>query len=893
MANNTIQIKRSNTSSTPTTTLNAGELAFSYNSNSIFIGAQTGIGSTATKIGGAKYAYVDAVATAGVLTPTATLVTDANSYISNVYSSGLFLGPSTLSPVANATSALITSITPVSNTSQLGAFTTGSNTELATTAAIVTYVNGKVAASESFSNGTSYIYSALETFNANVAVAGNATSQILVGNSTVNVSINATGFYLGGVAYSSFSNGTAYTFSAAETFNANVIIGDGTTSELLIGTTASNVVANSTQITLSTNSTVNATVNATNYSGTANNALYLGGTLASGYQTTSGLAANVLVLSSNNSSYLGGVAAASYQLNSTLAANVLTMTANNSTYLGGVVSTSYVNTSGNYTIAGLLTFNGNVAIAGSGTSELLIGASSSNTIINSTSIIIQGGSTIGAYVVNSTYQYIGNSTVNTYSNATHFYSGNSTVYNYSNSLIDYTYNFTGNALFTTGASNLTFQNTTNYASFGPGALVVGNTVANVTVTSTQIGIGTATINATNYSGSANNAAYLNGQLPAYYTNATNITTGTLPWAQAPTGTVNSTGSFTFSGVETFNGNVVISGTSTGELLIGTTVANVVANATQLTLSTNATVYSTVNSTAINTASIAAGQFTANVTSASFGTISSIAASSANLTVNNMVISGNLTVTGSSTTLNTTNIQVQENFLLVADGNANVAIDVVDFGISGEANNLFAAITGTLTVSNNWITASSSTTNIAAGQVITSGAVGFPAGATVTSVNSTVIVMSSNFTGTTQANTINFYGTAYYGVGRVAAANAFVLFAVNTKPTLTTIGADTIMPLQAYLQPWGNSGAFVVNSTSITATANATVAVNISATSLSLSTPLAATSGGTAQNAYAAGDILYASATNTLSRLGIGAANGYILQVTNNLPAWGTLDGGTF
>jgi hypothetical protein len=54
--------------------------------------------------------------------------------------------------------------------------------------------------------------------------------------------------------------------------------------------------------------------------------------------------------------------------------------------------------------------------------------------------------------------------------------------------------------------------------------------------------------------SANNTTYLNGQLAAYYTNASNITTGTLPWAQAPTGTVNTSSAFTFSALQTFNGN---------------------------------------------------------------------------------------------------------------------------------------------------------------------------------------------------------------------------------------------------------------------------------------------------------------------------------------------------
>ena len=57
--------------------------------------------------------------------------------------------------------------------------------------------------------------------------------------------------------------------------------------------------------------------------------------------------------------------------------------------------------------------------------------------------------------------------------------------------------------------------------------------------------------------SANNASFLNGQAASFYTNATNITSGALPWAQAPTGTVNTSGSFTFSGIETFNANVVL------------------------------------------------------------------------------------------------------------------------------------------------------------------------------------------------------------------------------------------------------------------------------------------------------------------------------------------------
>jgi hypothetical protein len=65
-----------------------------------------------------------------------------------------------------------------------------------------------------------------------------------------------------------------------------------------------------------------------------------------------------------------------------------------------------------------------------------------------------------------------------------------------------------------------------------------------------------------YWGDANNVSYLNGQPASYYTNATNISTGTLPYAQIPANIINTTANFTISGVHTYNANIVI-GTSAG------------------------------------------------------------------------------------------------------------------------------------------------------------------------------------------------------------------------------------------------------------------------------------------------------------------------------------------
>ena len=61
--------------------------------------------------------------------------------------------------------------------------------------------------------------------------------------------------------------------------------------------------------------------------------------------------------------------------------------------------------------------------------------------------------------------------------------------------------------------------------------------------------------------SANNASYLNSQPSSYYTNATNITTGTLPYAQLGANVVNTSSAFTITGVHTYNANLVMSTTA--------------------------------------------------------------------------------------------------------------------------------------------------------------------------------------------------------------------------------------------------------------------------------------------------------------------------------------------
>lgn len=56
--------------------------------------------------------------------------------------------------------------------------------------------------------------------------------------------------------------------------------------------------------------------------------------------------------------------------------------------------------------------------------------------------------------------------------------------------------------------------------------------------------------------------------------------------------------------------------------------------------------------------------------------------------------------------------------------------------------------------------------------------------------------------------------------------------------------------------------------------------------LALGSALAATSGGTGQTSFTTGDLLYASNSTTVSKLGIGT-EGQILEVSSGVPAWTT------
>ena len=942
MANNLIQVRRSNTSSTPGTTLYGGELAYSYSGNNLFIGAQTGVGVAATKIAGAKFGYVDN-STAGSLTANAVVIVDSNAFISNTYTAGLFVATSIASPVANATAALITSISPQYTAGQLGATVGGSNTELATTWAIKSYVDNKTAAATT-NVAAQYAWTNTHTFSANITLANTAD---LVFSQAAGISANGT-FGVDGQSLISngsavywgtpsglFSNGTAYTFSAVETFNANVVLTSGnTTNYLQVGTGAANVAINATSVTLSPSSVLfvgNTTVNGSIFANTTNvyftgiavqasNADLLDGQHGSYYTNATNITTGTLpvaqlpanlVFWSNAVTYTGvstfaanvtlvGNSTAALSIGNTTTNTLITATAlvaqSNAAQFGtafysfanGMVSVGNATPSNGFSVAGstfirdklqvgpasafdfgtsaiievdsnqntysqIVMTNGNSGIAASG--DFVITADTGNDSINFVDFGINGsgynqaafniGGALDAYLYSSnSHLTIGTASAkeivfhaNGTTSADRRMTISSSAVTIANAaaLVVGGSNGTSGQLLTSNGTGVNwanpstvFSNGTAYtwsavqtfssnASFGSnvfvtsGSVQVGNTTTTNTVANTSAFIAIA-----NSAGIANTIVSAQHNTTSFAVSAVSINA---------TANATSLGASVNTSVFTLTSNVLSTNTSVAS-------NSFVANTSGITLG-NTTVNSSLTTAALTVPAVTAtanatlgSQVTVSNTLVNFGTIANVYAASANLTVGNMSVTGNLTVTGTLTSIDTVNMQVKDNVILLADN--NTAADAIDFGVVGQAN--------------------------------------------------------SGLAGT----------QSYYGIARIAAANTFQLFATNTAPGATTIASQTTMPLQAFLRPFGTSGAaFVVNSTAVAATANATVSVNITANTITITSGLAATSGGTGRTTgFTAGDLLFASNTTYMSNLAVGS-NGYVLQVTNNLPAWGTLDGGTF
>jgi len=119
----------------------------------------------------------------------------------------------------------------------------------------------------------------------------------------------------------------------------------------------------------------------------------------------------------------------------------------------------------------------------------------------------------------------------------------------------------------------------------------------------------------------------------------------------------------------------------------------------------------------------------------------------------------------------------------------------------------------------------------------------------------------------------------------------IIYASATN-TLSKLGVGTngyILTVSGGVPTWAAAPAAGVTSfqtslNGLTPSTSTTGAVTLAGT-------LGATSGGTGLSTYTTGDILYASATNTLSKLAAGS-NGQVLTLASGVPSWASAGGGT-
>lgn len=183
---NKIQIKRSYSTAAPVDgSLDAGELAYSFlsSSNSLFIGAIEG----SIRIAGTKYTWLHQSNTVspGALTANAVVITNGNSYVTEWKTNKLVVG-------ADGTTVNVSTISTSANSTQLGGSAGGSNTELVTSYAVKTYIDGKTAALGGAVGNTQVVYSNGSSFVGSNAFAYDiATNTVSVGSGgTTRITLN-------------------------------------------------------------------------------------------------------------------------------------------------------------------------------------------------------------------------------------------------------------------------------------------------------------------------------------------------------------------------------------------------------------------------------------------------------------------------------------------------------------------------------------------------------------------------------------------------------------------------------------------------------------------------------------------------------------------------------
>ena len=574
------------------------------------------------------------------------------------------------------------------------------------------------------------------------------------------------------------------------------------------------------------------------------------------------VATNNQILYGNNNTYGQSSAFTFDSATNTLAIGNTTV---NTSIAPSAITTAATIASGNTTITGFVnvssygTFGGQVNATALNISGVT--AAGNTTVTGFVNVSTDGtfGGTVNAVALNiSGVAAAGNTTVTGFITATG--TVNASAMNVGANIVLST------TSISVGNSSVNTQITAGNVVLNGSTLVVGNTTTNATITGTSATFGgsVAIVNVVS-SGNSTVTGFVNVSTDGTFGGAVNAASLNISGLTA-TGNTTVTGFVNVSSYGTFGGQVnaaslSVSGVAgTGNLTVtGTSSSGNTTVTGFVNVSTDGTFGGTVNATALNISGLVA---TGNTTTTGFINASSYGTFGG--TVN--ATSFNSTGSGTSTFANN----------LTINGTTNTVI----LNVSGDAS-----ISGNLYVSGNLVSINVQT--LAVSDSLIQLAV---------NNNVTPDILDIGLYGNygVDANTNNHRHTGFF---RDASDEKWKLFddllAAPTTTVDTSNATFRYATLQAHLSAGGaGASGFIANSTTVAVTANATLNVALVANTLSLSTALQGTSGGTGLASFTAEDLIVANSSNGFRKLNVGA-EGYVLQVGSGVVSWNTLDGGSF
>ena len=362
---------------------------------------------------------------------------------------------------------------------------------------------------------------------------------------------------------------------------------------------------------------------------------------------------------------------------------------------------------------------------------------------------------------------------------------------------------------------------------------------------------------------------------------------------------------TISGSSNTLSNIANSSLTNSSITIGTdtvSLGGTLSTLNGVSISGSANTLSSIGNSSLVNSSVTIGSDTLNL-GGTLSTLNGVSISGASNTLSNI---GNSSLTNSSVTIGSTSISLGgtasslaglSSVTVTADPTTNLELATKQYvdTVAVQSIHYHQAVkyevpntTGNLNATYNNGASGVGATLTNAGTLAA-----FSPDGTVASVNDRILIY----------NQTNGYENGVYVVTTVGdGSTAWVLTRASDADTYDPISPNALGGGDAFYVTSGNTGAgetyvctntgaITFGTTNITFTQisatqvySAGTGLTLTGTQFSLNTPVAENLGGTGQSSYTTGDLLYASGSTAISKLGIGTST-YILTSSGSAPQW--------